>query len=129
MRKEQARTVYQKTRMDSRASIVGPSMKYTAYFYRKSHNSAQAAYCFADPTLEFSSLEEARTFAQAAAATRFETGSFRITTDDRNIDEHWIRDGDDWKLIPNQYKKRFGARRINKYRPFFRYASLTNRSL
>ena len=84
--------------MDS--SIVGPSMKYTAYFYRKSHNSAQAAYCFADPTLEFSSLEEARTFAQAAAATRFETGSFRITTDDRNIDEHWIRDGDDWKLIP-----------------------------
>jgi len=93
MRKEQARTACQKTRMDSPATVVGPSMKYTTYFYCKPHNSAQTAYCFADPTLEFSSLEEAWTFGQAAAnATQFETGLFRIATDDRNIDEHWIRE-------------------------------------
>jgi hypothetical protein len=83
-------------------------MKYT-YFYRRSANSTRPAYCFADPTLEFSTLEEARTFGQAAGdATQFETGSFRIASDDRKINEHWIRDGDDWKLIPNRYKGRLG---------------------
>jgi hypothetical protein len=82
-------------------------MKYTTYFYRQSANSTRTTYCFADPTLEFHSLEEARTFAQAAAtATQFETDAFRIATDDRTINEHWIRDGNDWKLIPNRYKVR-----------------------
>jgi hypothetical protein len=85
-------------------------MKYTTYFYRHSANSTSSVYCFADPILEFQSLEEARTFAQAAAsATQFETHLFRIATDDGNIDEHWIKDGDDWKLIPRRYRAR-GAR-------------------
>jgi|GraSoiStandDraft_30_1057271.scaffolds.fasta_scaffold245310_1 hypothetical protein len=85
----------------------GIPMKYTTYFYLQSANSTRPAYCIADPTLEFQSLEEARTFAQAAAsATQFETHLFRIATDDRNIDEHWIKDDDDWKLIPRRYRAR-----------------------
>jgi hypothetical protein len=76
-------------------------MKYTTCFYLQSANSIP--YCFADPTLEFHSLEEARTFAQAAAsATQFGAVAFRIATDDRKIDEYWIRDGDDWKLTPRR---------------------------
>jgi len=59
----------------------GIPMKYTTYFYLQSANSTRPAYCIADPTLEFQSLEEARTFAQAAAgATQFGTGSFRIAS-------------------------------------------------
>jgi hypothetical protein len=82
-------------------------MKYTTYFYRLSGDPTRPAYCFADPTQEFSTLADARTFGQAAgSATQFETGSFRIASDDRKIDEHWIRDGDDWKLIPSRYKGR-----------------------
>jgi len=83
----------------------GVPMKYTTYFYRQSTNSTRPAYCFADPTLEFQSLDEARTFAQAAAsATQFQTDSFRIATHDRKTNEHWIKDGNEWKLIPNRYK-------------------------
>jgi hypothetical protein len=89
------------------AEPVGSSMKYTTYFYRHSASSTRLADCFADPTVEFPSLEEARTFAQAAAsATQFETHLFRIATADRNVDEHWIKDDDDWKLIPRRYRAR-----------------------
>ena len=85
----------------------GFAMKYTTYFYRHSTDSTRPAYCFADPTVEFQSLEEARTFARAAASTtQFETYLFRIATDDGNIDEHWIKDGDDWSLIPRRYRAR-----------------------
>src|SRR5262249_25574340 len=87
--------------------MVGVPTKYTTYFYRHSASSTRPAYCFADPTLEFQSLEEARTFAQAAAsATQFETHLFRIVADDGNIDEHWFKDGDDWKLILRRYRVR-----------------------
>jgi hypothetical protein len=88
-------------------------MKYTTYFYRQPANSTRSAYCFADPTLEFSTLEEARSFAQeAGSATQFETGSFRIASDDCKINEHWIRDGSAWKLVPNRYNRRSARRRI-----------------
>jgi hypothetical protein len=93
-----------------RVAPSGVPMKYTAYFYRQSTNSTHPAYCFADPTLEFQSLDEARAFAQAAAgATQFQADSFRIVTGDREINEHWIKDGDEWKLIPNRYKARLVA--------------------
>jgi hypothetical protein len=82
----------------------GVPMRYTTYFYRQSTNSTRLACCFADPTLEFQSLDDARTFAQAAAsASQFQTDLFRIATPDRKINEHWIKDGNDWK-IPNRYK-------------------------
>jgi hypothetical protein len=75
--------------------------------YRQSTNSMRSPYCFADPTLEFQSLDDARTFAQAAAgASQFQADLFRIATSDRKINEHWIKDGNDWKLIPNRYKAR-----------------------
>jgi hypothetical protein len=106
MRKELTRGACQMIRMNE-SSRVGVPMKYTTSFYRHSANSTRAADCFADPTVEFPSLEEARTFAQAAAnATQFETRLFRIATADRNINEHWIKDGDDWKLIPSRYRAR-----------------------
>jgi hypothetical protein len=116
MRKEQARTACQRTKIawQGDAQFLVPvhrpcwvQMKYTTYFYRRPSNSTRRAYCFADPTLEFSTLEEVRTFGQAAGSvTQFEAGFFRIASDDRKINEHWIRDGDDWKLIPSRYKGR-----------------------
>ena len=88
-------------------------MKYTTYFYSRSDIPTRPACCFADPTQEFFTLEEARTFGQAAgSATQFKTGSFRIASEDRTINEHWIRDGGDWKLIPNRYKGRLAPRGI-----------------
>jgi hypothetical protein len=100
MRKEQTPLACENIIMD-RGRPGWIRMKYTTYFYSPSHSARQAAFCFADPTLEFSTLEEARTFAQAAAgATQFGTGSFRIASGDCQINEYWIRDGDDWKLTP-----------------------------
>src|SRR5262249_6830367 len=74
-------------------------MRYTVYFYDQTHPHNRSGY-FANPTQEFFSLEEARTFSRHAADTvgRKTVYSFRIETDDGKISEHWIRGGEDWKL-------------------------------
>jgi hypothetical protein len=74
-------------------------MRYTVYFYDKPHPRNSSDYV-ADPTQEFYSLEEARTFARQAAYTaeKPKVRSFRIETDDGKISEHWISDGEGWKL-------------------------------
>jgi hypothetical protein len=77
--------------------VTQTSKKYTIYFYR---SSAPNVHSFASPTQEFSSLDEARTFAQNAAdISLIETAhSFRIESDDGKVKEHWSRDGSSWKL-------------------------------
>jgi hypothetical protein len=74
-------------------------MKYTTYFYEKSRPTG-SDFC-SNPTQEFYSLEEARTFSRHAADTGqiAKVRSFRIETGDGKISEHWIRDTRGWKLI------------------------------
>lgn len=72
--------------------------KYTIYFFR---SAVPNIHSFASPTQEFSSLEEARTFARNAAdASPLEkANSFRIVRGDGKVNEHWSRQDDGWKLL------------------------------
>ncbi len=74
------------------------SDKYTIYFYG---SVVPNNHSFASPTQEFSSVEEARTFAQTAAdAALIEVAhSFRIESGDRIVNEHWGRQDGSWKLL------------------------------
>jgi hypothetical protein len=71
--------------------------KYTIHFFGSLVPNARS---FASPTQEFSSLDEARTFAQSAAeASVVATAhSFRIQSEDGGMNEHWSHHNDGWKL-------------------------------
>ena len=77
--------------------VTQKSKKYTIYFYK---SSVPNVHPFADPTQEFLSLDEARTFAQNAAAMSLVeiAYSFRIESDDRRVNELWTRTESGWKL-------------------------------
>jgi hypothetical protein len=77
--------------------VIQASKKYTVYFYK---SSDPGIHPFASPTQEFSSLDEARTFARNAAdISLVETAtSFRIESHDRAVNEHWSRSQDGWIL-------------------------------
>ena len=64
------------------------------------HPDFRTFYPFANPRQEFSSLGEARTFAQnAAAMSLIETAySFRIENDAGGVNELWTRTDSGWKL-------------------------------
>jgi hypothetical protein len=81
----------------SRSSVSAVIKKYTFYFFK---SSVPNVHSFASPTQEFSSLDEARIFAQnAAEASLIETArSFRIQSEDGSVNEHWSRRSDGWKL-------------------------------
>ncbi len=74
------------------------NIKYTIYFYR---SVVPNIHSFASPTQEFSSLQEARTFAQNAADSALIelARSFRIESGDGLVNEHWSRREGGWKLL------------------------------
>jgi hypothetical protein len=74
------------------------SGKYTIYFFR---SAVPNVHSFASPTQEFTSLEDARTFARDAADSALIelARSFRIESGNGIVNEHWGRREGGWELL------------------------------